>query len=363
MMYCYRITGITLRSCYELPSFAAFVCDPEKADVTLEGTDDLPEPGEDRISGTFAHRRISDGWFFHMPGIDRQGLFAGGDYTRLRLLGMQGNVVSGVAEQFVRIALECALVRKGYITLHSSAIGIDGEAYAFCGPSGIGKSTRADIWMDAFKAERISGDRPMIRVSPPEVYGVPWDGKEKCFRNVRFPLKAIFDVRRSDSVYIRAMSFSQRRKLLLRQCFLPMWDTETAAVQMANIIRLAAGAEILRIFCGKTEEDARMLREDFRKGRILKEEPDMKAKPGFVLRNVMDEHILMPTGDNVGVFKGAVLLNNVAAMVWEKLQNPVSREDLLRAVLDRFDVEEAVASADLDRLLRDMKEKGMIEDD
>ena len=89
----------------------------------------------------------------------------------------------------------------------------------------------------------------------------------------------------------------------------------------------------------------------------------MKAKPGFVLRNVMDEHILMPTGDNVGVFKGAVLLNNVAAMVWEKLQNPVSKDDLLRAVLERFDVEEAVASADLDRLLRDMMEKGMIVDD
>lgn len=362
-MYCYRIAGITLRSYYELPSFESFVCGAEDADVTLEGTDDLPETGEDRFTGPFAHRRITDGWFFHMPGNERQGLFASGDYARLRLLGMQGSVVSGVAEQFVRIALECALVRRGYVTLHSSAIVIDGEAYAFTGPSGIGKSTRADAWMDTFKAERISGDRPLIRVSPPEAYGVPWDGKEKCFRNVHFPLKVIFDVRRSDTVYIRTMSFSQRRKQLLRQCFLPMWDTETAAAQMANIMKLAAGPQILRIFCGKTEEDARMLREAFRKGRILKEEPDMKAKPGFVLRNVMNEHILMPTGDNVGVFKGAVLLNNVAAMVWEKLQNPVSKDDLLRAVLDRFDVEEAVASADLDRLLRDMMEKGMIVDD
>ena len=89
----------------------------------------------------------------------------------------------------------------------------------------------------------------------------------------------------------------------------------------------------------------------------------MKAKPGFVLRNVMDEHILMPTGDNMGAFNGVVLLNKVAALVWEKLQTPVSRDDLLRAVLERFNVEEAVASADLDRLLCDMKEKGIIEED
>ena len=37
---------------------------------------------------------------------------------------------------------------------------------------------------------------------------------------------------------------------------------------------------------------------------ILKEEKDMKANPGFILRNVVDEYILMPTGDNIGKFNG-----------------------------------------------------------
>ena len=31
-----------------------------------------------------------------------------------------------------------------------------------------------------------------------------------------------------------------------------------------------------------------------------------------------------------GKFNGTVLLNDVSAFVWEKLQNPVSRDDLLR---------------------------------
>ena len=89
----------------------------------------------------------------------------------------------------------------------------------------------------------------------------------------------------------------------------------------------------------------------------------MKAKQGFVLRNVVDEHILMPTGDMIGKFNGTVLLNDVSAFVWEKLQNPVSRDDLLRAILDEFEVEKAVASADLDALLATLKEFGVIEED
>lgn len=89
----------------------------------------------------------------------------------------------------------------------------------------------------------------------------------------------------------------------------------------------------------------------------------MKAKTGFVLRNVVDEYILMPTGDNIGQFNGTVLLNEVSAFVWEKLQNPVSKEDLLKAILDEFEVQRAVAAADLDALLNTLRGYGVIEDD
>ena len=89
----------------------------------------------------------------------------------------------------------------------------------------------------------------------------------------------------------------------------------------------------------------------------------MKAKPGFILRNVVDEYILMPTGDNIGKFNGTVLLNPVSAFVWEKLQEPISREELLKAILDEFEVEKAIASKDLDTLLETLKGFDVIECD
>ena len=362
-MYYYRIGPLTLDSEHVLVSFASFACKPVQADVVLEDTAEPPVPGEDRESGSVIHRTQPDGWFFHSKKTDQAGLFVNRDYTRLRILGQREKVIAGVSEWYIRIALECWLARHGYVSLHSAAVEINGEALAFTGPSGMGKSTRAEKMIQALGAELINGDRPLIGVRDRMLYGVPWDGKEQCFRNVRYLLKAICEVRRSKSVYIREMSFSQRRKVLMRQCFMPMWDTETAAIQMGSIARMSADLPIVRVFCGPEKEDVQALYDALQKQKYLKEEPDMKAKAGFVLRNVVDEYILMPTGDNIARFNGTVLLNEVSAFVWEKLQNPISREDLLKAILDEYEVEKAVASADLDALLQTLRGYGVIEDD
>ena len=89
----------------------------------------------------------------------------------------------------------------------------------------------------------------------------------------------------------------------------------------------------------------------------------MKAKSGFILRNVVDEHVLFPVGDNINVVNGTLLLNEVSAFIWEQLQNPISRGDLLKAILNQYDVDEAQAAADLDALLEKLRGLGVIEDD
>ena len=88
----------------------------------------------------------------------------------------------------------------------------------------------------------------------------------------------------------------------------------------------------------------------------------MKAKNGFVLRKVVDEQILMPVGDNIGQFNGTVLMNDVSAFVWEMLQEPVTKEELLQAVLSEFEVDEETASRDLDELLEKFAGLGIIEE-
>lgn len=360
-MFYYRIAEIVLRSQFRLPSFEDFLCEEQRPDAALDETDRKTPAGKDLVSGELTFRRLNDGWFFCLTGNDQNGLFVSGDYTQLhfRCANIPGK--TDLAQLLTQVSLECLLARRGYVAFHAATVELDGEAYAFTGPSGMGKSTRAGAWMDAFDARLISGDRPLIKVDTLEALGVPWDGKECCFRSVRYPLKVICEVRRSAAPYARAMSFPQRRRLLLRQCFLPMWDTETAAVQMMNISRLASRAEIIRVFCGPDLSDAQAVRQIISEHKYFKEAPDMKAKNGFVLRHIMDEYVLMPVGDNIAAFKGSVLLNEVSAFVWEKLQSPISREDLISAIISEYDVDEATAAADLDALLAKLNEYGIIE--
>ena len=281
------------------------------------------------------------------------------DYTRLRIVSGSSCAVIH-PEPYIRLALECLLIRRGFVSLHAAAVELNGDAIAFTGPSGIGKSTRAQAWTNYLEACLISGDRPLIKVDTLELFGVPWDGKEQCFRNVHRKLKAICEVRRSDVCYIRKLSPTQSRRLLLQQSFLPMWDTDTASIQMSNIFRLASTGIVLRVFGGVSPRETRTLNSIIQKKTFLKEEADMKAKPNFILREVMDEYVLMPINENIGDYGGAVLLNSVSAFVWKKMQSPVSRTDLLTAIMQEFDVDENTASTDLDALLEKLDHLDLI---
>ena len=86
----------------------------------------------------------------------------------------------------------------------------------------------------------------------------------------------------------------------------------------------------------------------------------MQIKEGFILRHVGDEHMVMPTGANVARFGGAVVLTDVAAFIFEQLKQPIAKEDLLKLVVAEFDVDAETASQDLDELVGQFQEMGLM---
>lgn len=265
----------------------------------------------------------------------------------------------------LRSAFECRFCYEGIVSLHAACVEVGDFAVAFTGPSGMGKSTRAAAWMKAFGAQLISGDRPAVRIEEhgSMACGVPWDGKEQIFRDVEKPLLCIMEVRRSKSNYLRRLNREQSRKLIIQQSFMPMWDTDAAFMAMANVSALIRKTPVYRVFCGPSAEDAREVYDILvNHPELIREEAvDMKIKEGFVLRNVMDEFIVMPKGENIAKFEGAVVLNEVSAFIYKMLEQSVSKEDLLSAMLEAYDVDEATASADLDALLDKFANMGILE--
>ena len=286
-------------------------------------------------------------------------------YQSIEFYSDEDQKVSDNSRFLLRTAFECRFCYEGIVSLHAACVEMGDFAVAFTGHSGLGKSTRARAWVEGLGAQWISGDRPAVRLEKQgsTACGVPWDGKEQIFRDVEVPLRCIMEVRRSPVNYIRKLSEDQARQLIMQQSFVPMWDTDAAVMAMANVRRLVRQTPVYRVFCGPDAEDAKAIHDILvNHPELIREEKEqMKIKEGFVLRNVVDEFIVMPTGDNIAKFEGAVVLNEVSAFVFKQLENPVSRDDLLTAMLNEYEVDEVTAAADLDALLEKFDEMGVLE--
>ena len=367
----YTLPATQLDADRPLPTFAPFRCEggEGRPAVTLRAacmavpTESLRTISEEsgiRIAAS------EDGWVYTQSSTPSFALLVSADYRELTAcLPEPDSDIEGILP-LLRVALECRFAHAGIVSFHAACVELAGEALCFTGDSGMGKSTRAQAWVDALGAEFISGDRPAIRLERDGnvACGVPWDGKEQIFRNVERPLKAILEVRRAPFTRLRRLSSKQACSVAVKQAFIPMWDPDAAALAVANVHRLCRTTPVYRLFCGPDVDSARAVhRILFEHPEEIQEElPDMKIKPGFTLRNVVDEFMVMPTGENIKSFGGTVVLNEVSAFIFRQLEQPISREDLLAQLLAEFDVDEATAAADLDALLAQFRQLGLMED-
>ena len=86
--------------------------------------------------------------------------------------------------------------------LHSSAVELDGKAYLFSGPSGMGKSTHTRLWQSVFgeKAQVFNDDKPALRRIDGKwfAFGTPWCGKDRINQNKKVPLAGICFLKRGE---------------------------------------------------------------------------------------------------------------------------------------------------------------------
>lgn len=87
----------------------------------------------------------------------------------------------------------------------------------------------------------------------------------------------------------------------------------------------------------------------------------MKIKDGFILRNIADEYIVVPVGENTFDLNGIINLNEVAAFLWENMQTTISEEDLVKKLLDNYDVSKKKAKADVEEFIKKVDEAGFLD--
>ena len=86
------------------------------------------------------------------------------------------------------------LVQRQFAAVHSSAIICNDKVVLFLGESGTGKSTHTRLWRENIEgATLLNDDSPFVGVCDGRAvaFGSPWSGKTHCYKNERYPIRAI----------------------------------------------------------------------------------------------------------------------------------------------------------------------------
>lgn len=89
----------------------------------------------------------------------------------------------------------------------------------------------------------------------------------------------------------------------------------------------------------------------------------MKIDRNFVLREIAGEYIIIPTGKTALEFNGLITVNEIGMELWKMLQEDVTFEDLLRGIMEEYDVEEDVAREDIQDFLDKLTDGGILTED
>lgn len=87
----------------------------------------------------------------------------------------------------------------------------------------------------------------------------------------------------------------------------------------------------------------------------------LQIKEGYILRPFLDKWVAVYVGDTEER-PPMFTMNKTGAFLWERLETPTTREQLLLAMLDRYEVTEELADRQLNQFLSKLKEKGILEE-
>ena len=88
----------------------------------------------------------------------------------------------------------------------------------------------------------------------------------------------------------------------------------------------------------------------------------MKVKPGFILREVADTYVVLPVGDAVMKFNGMLSLNETGVVLWRQLEQGAEMTDLVKALVERYGIEEEKAQRDVAAFLEALSPVDCLED-
>lgn len=86
----------------------------------------------------------------------------------------------------------------------------------------------------------------------------------------------------------------------------------------------------------------------------------MKINKDFMIREIADETVLVPTGKASQNFNGMISINEVGSFILHNIEDCKNEDEIISRVIDEFEVDENMAREDTREFIEQLLEIGVI---
>ena len=178
----------------------------------------------------------------------------------ITLMGKENN---SDLSRLLNALLMLHLSTRGALLLHASLVDASGKGIMFLGPSGIGKTTQAELWMKYREADIINGDMVYVKREPDHFLGCgsPWHGSSSYCLNRQVPLAGLVVLKQSQENTIRRLTDMEMITAAMNSVFFPSWYREGYEAACDTLDALLETVPVYELSC-RPDEDAVRLTEE-----------------------------------------------------------------------------------------------------
>lgn len=89
----------------------------------------------------------------------------------------------------------------------------------------------------------------------------------------------------------------------------------------------------------------------------------MRISDQYMLRQVADEYLVIPVGEAALKVRGLIGLSESGSLLYRRLRDGCTEEDLVSALLAEYDIDAGTAQADTRSFLEQMRRMGILIED
>ena len=146
-------------------------------------------------------------------------------------------------------------VQRHIIYLHSSLIDWNGHGLMFLGPSGIGKTTQAELWNQYRDALIINGDVVFVQETENAFlgWGTPWHGSSPYCENASVPVEALIVLKQAPENSIRELTGFEKVTAVSESVFYPRWLEGGMELCLETLDHLLTALPVYELSCRPDE--------------------------------------------------------------------------------------------------------------